>query len=232
MIVEFVGASGAGKSTLIRMSFEELARRGIDVHRWNLDGGRDIVKSRRNFNINGVLEATTRLSSTRLCLQQLRPPPGVPLRSHWRQLRWMLGAARSIRKLRQVPGVHLVDEGPRKLAGARAPRLGDGLDRLLAALPKVDLTVACVVDPDVAVERVRARGSGSATPDPDRVRRWAVNHRDGLRLLASRDDPVLVIDTSGGPNVRDDQVARIVGAIAGEAVTESDIEREQGLAEA
>lgn len=216
MIVEFVGSSGAGKSTLVRMSFAELARRGVDVHRWNLDGGRDVLKSRRNFNCNGVLEAFARPRIARWCLQQLRPSPGVPLRSHWRQLRWLLGAARSVRKLQQVPGIHLVDEGPSKVAAAYAGRLGEDVSGLFAALPNVDLTVACVVDPEVTVARVRSRDRGARTFDPERVRRWAINHRKGVGFIRERDPKVVMIDTSGGEEALEGQVARIVRAITAE----------------
>jgi hypothetical protein len=122
----------------------------------------------------------------------------------------MVAAARSLRKLEGVPGIHLVDEGPHKVAGADAPRLGDRTGGLLARLPEPDLIVACIVDPEVAAARVHARNPHARSFDEDTVRRWARNHAAGAEAIASSRDNVILIDTSSGPSARDEHVARVL----------------------
>lgn len=116
MIVEFIGTSGAGKSTLIRATFSELASRGSDVHRWNADGGRDVTRWKRNHNVSAVLEAFQNVRLGSWCFRHAKSQGSLSFVQNARQLRWMLGAARSSRKLRHIPGIHLLDEGPTKVA--------------------------------------------------------------------------------------------------------------------
>lgn len=209
MVIEFFGASCTGKSTLIRDVAVRLGEVGIQVEVEDTEAGR----KRRSDVLRGLVDprwAWWFVANMR-----------VVSRFNRRRLVRSVGAAR---RVRERPGVLLLDEGPLKWASTVLPG-SRAISVVLKALPEPALAVHVVCDFDERLDRMRdtsrshAKGMGDdALRERDRVK--------GLwndRLIRTLAAPVLRADTTGGRRWSSEVCRKIVAlrAEAGRSIIRS-----------
>jgi thymidylate kinase len=215
MIVEFSGPAGVGKSTLLAGVLQELRRRGVASFGHDARGSRDVLGRNRSRLARKCDRLRAVLTEWRLalwCARRMVPRRGVHRMRLPRAL-WLCQSSAFVRSLRKRYGVHLVDEGPYKLAPVELAKSGYPPESLLDLLPCPDLVVVLTADSAIAKARIRLRGD-SRTPDTA-IDRWHAWHRNSATLLAPY-VPVLAVDTSHDTDptatVADRIVQRLFGA--------------------
>ena len=196
VVIEIIGPAGAGKSTLVARLEHLLRRQGTEVVAHRAIGfvdpdGRPESKVRRRAN-----QALSLLSNPRLVLWCWRYGRST-LDS--KTLVAMCVRARFAKRLRRRPGIHLLDEGPLRIAPVLFAHAQGRGPELLAFLPLPQLVVALTVDPDVPVERVQARpvGTISSAAALERLRSANRLHTSALETI-QQTVPAIQLDTTRG----------------------------------
>lgn len=161
MIVEFVGAPAAGKSTLARETYRKLSMISASLHNgsgnFRLDGA---PLPRGEVYLDRVLSPLVSPALALWCAVNARS------KERFSDLLGLSRRARFVRRLRNIPRVHLINEGPFRQACTLRSRhpLAFG-DFVFDHIPLPDLAVVVTVDPTVALERLRMRGEQTVSVD-------------------------------------------------------------------
>lgn len=196
MIVEIFGPSCAGKTTLADRIAEYYGRHGMPAQRVHGRRGRRPRTLRADF-LRGV-------AHPRMLLWLLADPRfAVTERG-----RLIVRATGLVRRLQDQPGVHLVDEGPLRIASAvdlGHPQL------LIKALHAPDAAVLVHCDPVVRLQRIRAeaRRGAEQRSDAEIIDREERQVQACKMLAGALAAPVIEVDTTDGIDRADEVIAQL-----------------------
>lgn len=187
MIVEFFGPSCAGKTTLASRLATHYQEHGIEAARLHARRGRPAYTLRAEF-LRGLVHPKTAF--------WLIADPRTAATS---QSRTLIRTAGFVHRTRSKQGLHLVDEGPLRIASALMQK-SRRPDLLIGALPVPDAAVLVHCAPEVRLQRIHAvkRRGREARSDRTILEREERQVRDCLRLAAAIDVPVIEVDTTAG----------------------------------
>lgn len=209
-VVEFCGLPGAGKSTLARTVVAQLRLRGVPttevMARLGPDAGR---AARLGRKVGAMVAAATEPGSVRLAAN-------VGLRSGQHDRRDqiarpanLLVVRHSVRRARQRPGVHVLDQGPLQEWWSAALRADQARVLAYAAIDpaeRADLVVRVDAPIDVLVARLEARGPQQSRIEGLDPSARARELERGELLLASLSDQLV-----HSPGVRTPELLRVDG---------------------